>query len=1127
MSDRGRVVCVLLGWLLCLIGPAQVSAQSRICHAVREIDPPPLNTSRTVPPNRITGAVIWLLPLPVEPPACALNGTCDARVPGVLEAGRAYNEAIEKFDASLPYPRFPAGVLVVFENEETGECWDVITQEGGRFNVEIPAGVYTVLIDHPPFHPLEARVRTFNKRQRSPEGRSFAYEVIEGLKPRGFTMGLFPRTPEDGETWETVSLSPYLRYLEFAIQLHSNSESTTVRGRLPDGSLGVSFSGSRLDAPGASSRTAQGVQQFAPGVVFTEQVGSLAQFTTIGQRRFANRLSIDGMSGDLGVDVQRPGISEAGSESLPAVATSGGTETLIPAGAIEEISVRTSNTPPQLAQAPGAQTSIVTRSGVDRLNGSIFLDARARELGARDQFHAESRPPASENFGGTLGGRLRRGRLYYFVASEGQRVDRPLVAAADVPSLSLRETAAPALRSLLEAFPAPNGPERAGGLAELRGEFPVRSSLDVLSVRADGNLSLRHRAFARVNVGRSRGTALPAPTFAVRPDFSFYREESTLTRTATAGLMSSTRSGRWTGDLRINATLHRGGVVAGSSRLGGTALDVDSLIAPGAPRESLVTLNVLPGPGGQIRNGSIADSSQEQIQATGVLTYVRGRHELRAGVDITHVTAAAAGSLRYSYGFAPDVQLRQVVIEEIAPARVLFETFSAFTQDSWRPTERLTVKFGARYSVKPAPVSRTGVAPVVIEFDTLPELRPREVAGPLWKPSRLDLAPQASVAYQLARRRETTIRAGWNLTYDELTSPGGTVFGRGAPYAVARAIRPSAFPVPAGELLAAQGVTRTEYFSFPQSLRRPRTYGWHVGIDQALGRLQRLSLSYVGAAGRDLPYWYAFGPSGPAPINVYANDGRSDYHGLLTEFVRRAWRGIEARAVYTWSHAIDTDSGESRTPHLPPAVSAPAAERGSADFDRRHVLAVTGTYRLPSPAGVPRLLRPIAWGWQVSAAAFARSGAPFSVTAPRLFGGNTYFVRTDESAAAAWLEDSSSPTGRRLNTLAFPLSSEVRQGTRGRNTLRGSPMKQLDLSLTRSFRFGQRIAGSVRVEAFNVLGVVNTGPPDSSLLQPGFGVPFQTAAEALGIGTLSGGGLMPLQQVGGPRSVRLGVRLGW
>jgi hypothetical protein len=134
-------------------------------------------------------------------------------------------------------------------------------------------------------------------------------------------------------------------------------------------------------------------------------------------------------------------------------------------------------------------------------------------------------------------------------------------------------------------------------------------------------------------------------------------------------------------------------------------------------------------------------------------------------------------------------------------------------------------------------------------------------------------------------------------------------------------------------------------------------------------------------------------------------------------------------------------------------------------------------------------------------------------------------MRAPTYCVPVWIADATSSTGERLNSAAFWETDELsRQGILGRNTLRSSPLRQIDLSVSRFVRVGERQL-TLRIDAFNVLNVANFGSPETDLrVTKAFGRPFQSYANALGTGTLTGGGLMPVQQVGGPRSIQLSLR---
>ncbi|MET0623346.1 MAG: TonB-dependent receptor, partial [Pyrinomonadaceae bacterium] len=124
-----------------------------------------------------------------------------------------------------------------------------------------------------------------------------------------------------------------------------------------------------------------------------------------------------------------------------------------------------------------------------------------------------------------------------------------------------------------------------------------------------------------------------------------------------------------------------------------------------------------------------------------------------------------------------------------------------------------------------------------------------------------------------------------------------------------------------------------------------------------------------------------------------------------------------------------------------------------------------------------------------------------------------------------YVEDPLAPGGRRLNPPAFSAASG-RQGTLGRNALRGFGLSQLDLAVGRQFALSERTRLQLRAEVFNVSNHPNFGDPVGDLQSRLFGLSTQTLARSLGTGGINGG-LSPLYQVGGPRSVQLALRLGF
>jgi hypothetical protein len=1005
-----------------------------------------------------------------------------------------------------PNGQVATDVTIVVENELTSERFEARSERLGIYELTgLPAGRYTVSVTH--------------------DGLTFLATGVPVKSKQKTGLDIHLRVGRDERiTVRTAGTSP-----------------TMV---LSDGATGGSFSSRAIEAmPLSNGRTLQSMLAVVPAVVVTDSTGTLAQWTAGGQRRLANRMTVDGMSADLAVDLSNAGVGEASTGSLPAFSSSGSTQTIVPLAAIGEIEVRTTNAPPEHQRAPGAQTAIVTRAGGDRTSGAAFADFRPSALAASDWFSnasatAPKRSVGFWNAGGSLGGPvpLSSNRLFYYASGERQRIDRPLTTTYQVPALSLRNNVSAAVRPLLDAFPEPNGAELTqGGLADLRREFPIESRLSAFSLRVDGNLSDRHRLFTRVNRGTSGGDELDALQ---QPRVSFAHKEAAATNTATAGFTTLFASA--THDFRVNMSTHEGTLTAGPADYGDAgALPLDLLVPPAARNDAWVRVQVANGPGGFVIDGRGAGGRQQQFQIADTWTWLKGRHEWRFGVDFRRVTSSTdAAQYRYSYRFFNQAELLQgrarfVTVERALPSQTHRDTTAIFAQDTFRATPRLTFNYGLRYSVRPAPASATDTQPLLLDFAALPGIQTLPEGSRLWKTSWTDLAPQATATYQLsnAAGRETSLRAGWSLVFDEVTSPGANALGAGAPYVSRWTLPAQSFPlteealsVPPPEPFSATDLA--DYYAFDNGLRSPRTHQWQVTLDQALGSAHRVSLAYVGAAARDLPYWHAYPvvPGGALRINAFSHDGRSDYNAMIAQYVRRLSRGLQGSLSYTWSHAIDVDSGDTRLPLPPPSLAPPSSNRGSADFDRRHVLYATASYRVPGHRA-PEWLRPIASDWQIDVVATMRSGAPLTITSTRSLGDATYELRPDPvEDIPVWIADPTGPTGETLNRAAFAAPTELRQGMLGRNTVRSSPLRQMDLSISRFVRVGERRL-TLRLDAFNVLNVPSFGPPRTGLDSLTFGRPQQSYADALGTGTLTGGGLTPVQQIGGPRSIQLSLRV--
>lgn len=462
----------------------------------------------------------------------------------------------------------------------------------------------------------------------------------------------------------------------------------------------------------------------------------------------------------------------------------------------------------------------------------------------------------------------------------------------------------------------------------------------------------------------------------------------------------------------------------------------------------------------------------------------------------------------------------------------VFTNFSAYAQDTWKATRRLTVIYGLRWELNPPPTEENGNEPyTVIGLDNPATMTLAPKGSRLWKTSYNNFAPRLGLAYHLFRAtgRETVVRGGVGIFYDLGTGPAGRAIGT-SPFTASKTLSNVPFPLSpeqAAPPAFSSGPPYANIFVVDPNLKLPRTYQWNVAVEQSLGSDQSVSFSYVAAVGRDLLRMEVLRLGNlPNPnftrVAVERNAATSDYHALQLKFRRRFSQGLQTLASYTWSHSIDSASTESAF-NVPARKIDPNVNRGSSDFDVRHSFSGALTYDIPVAdfrGGIAAFFS----DWSVDAMFRARSATPVDVIMSRQLFGIPQVNRPDlVPGIPLYLNDPTVAGGRRINRAAFVAPPLNEQGNLGRNSLRGFSASQLDLALRRKFNLGERLSLQFRTDFFNIFNHPNFADPNRFFDNINFfGQSLQTLGQSL---TEQGGGLSSLYQIGGPRSMQLALRL--
>jgi len=461
-------------------------------------------------------------------------------------------------------------------------------------------------------------------------------------------------------------------------------------------------------------------------------------------------------------------------------------------------------------------------------------------------------------------------------------------------------------------------------------------------------------------------------------------------------------------------------------------------------------------------------------------------------------------------------------------AGVVFTNFSAYAQDAWNITRRLNLTYGLRWEYNPPPTGQDHQVPFAVQgLDNPAALGLAPMGTPNYTATLNNFAPRFGAAYELSGKqgRETVLRGGFGIFYDLGSGPlaNSTV---SFPYLRRKVLANPAYPL--GPAIAAPlpftlNMPVTRIRATDPNLKLPFTMQWNLAVEQSLGRRQSLSAAYVAAVGRRLLRLESlFNPTPDfSQVFVTTNEATSDYHSLQIQFQRRLSRGLQAVASYTWSHSIDIASNDS-TANIPVARIDPSLDRASSDFDVRHSFNTAISYSLPAPNKGMRFSGLFS-NWMVDAIVGARTAAPVDVFIRRDLGFGPFNLRPDlVPGIPLYIEDQSAPGGRRINAAAF-VTPAARQGTLGRNALRGFPFSQVDFAFHRRFTLRDRAQLILRAEFFNVFNHPNFGDPVGDLSSNSFGSSTSTLARSLGSsGSI---GLNPIFQVGGPRTIQLDLKL--
>ena len=945
--------------------------------------------------------------------------------------------------------------------------------------------------------------------------------------------------------------------LNFTLPLGATSESITVEGgaaaiNTTDGSVSTVIDRDFVENMPLNGRSFQDLLSLAPGVAqvpasggYGGQAGFSGDIVVNGQRTESNYFTVDGVSANAGV-LSGGGVGAGASGSLPVFTTLGTTQGLASIDDLQEFRSNTSTYSAEYGRNPGGQFSLSTRSGTNVLHGSIYDYVRNDALDASNWFNDYYGDPKGRerqnDFGGTIGGPILIPRIYdgrdktfFFFSFEGLRLTSPQTATQmSVPENALRLQAPPALQPILDAFPIED--DGSDGLGDGFGYYlqsvSYPSRFNNFSIRLDHTIGNKLTIF-----GRYADTPSNSNTYSSAVEQTLQSRTQSVTLGTTYAFAAHQSN-----DFRFNLTRNYGYTGDISTNLGGaTPFLLGSIPGPNGvsfPQDdsNLYVIFLFSGfPSINLENFPV---SQNAFNITDAYSWVAGKHTIKTGIDwralnTTLYSENPIEEIAYSdesqvVQNAPGIAYAETFASSnLSKNKPEYRNFSSFLQDEWRAAPQLSLSFGLRWDVNPAPTNAKGPVPFTVnQVNDLATTQLAPQGTPLWRTDWLGFAPRIGAAYQIHSASEhiTVVRAGFGVFYDTGNVQGSEGYN-GIGFSTSASISPASFPFTSTQLTLPPPSVAAPYngfiFGFDPNLRLPYTLEYNFALEQELSKRDTLTLGYVGSGARRLLTGFEYSPNelgntffSPS-ATLYLTQGRasSDYDSLQVKYQRALSRGLQVLTSYTWSHSIDDASSNFGVYKL---------LRASSDFDIRHNLQAALTYVVPKLRSSPKIA-PLLDDWGLDFRLQARTALPVDIIGNQsLDPGTGAFLEYQPNRVPGqpvYLYGSMYPGGRVINYNAFELTASGVQGDLPRNYAEGFNLVQLDSAVRRTIPIGDLFHLQFRAEAFNVFNHPDFGPIYNFLSYYGpdqFGYAFNTANTE--------GNLNSLYQPGGPRSLQISLR---
>ena len=748
-----------------------------------------------------------------------------------------------------------------------------------------------------------------------------------------------------------------------------------------------------------------------------------SQVTVNGQYAWANNFLIDGMDNNerfIGTTTVKPSVE-----------------------AIQEMKVQTNLYSAELGRTASGVINLITKSGTNQFRGSLYEFFRNEKLDAKNFFAGRGRtPPYKQNqFGGSLGGPIRKDRTFFFGDYEALFVRQGLTSVATVPTVPMRNgdfsqvgpiydplsptrvrfanDFIPVSRrdlignNIIQLYPGPTNNGISNNFVSSPAQKQDQKTYDA---RIDHKFSDNDQLFGRYTLA-DVNSFLPGAIPIGDGGFG----GSAAQRTQGVGLgYVHTFGPRWVMELR--AGYSRYSIASLSFNPGKNLSQQVGLVNSNVDFDTSGLVRMTPSGYTSIGDGQyVPEYNTNNVYQYGVaFTHQAGSHGLKFGADLRkrQVTQYQSPQPRGTFSFQPSTtsnlgpggnSIASMMLgfpfngqrqKQLIHPGYRFSESDLYIQDDWRVRPWLTLNLGLRYDYySPLAEYRNQISNLNLQTAKIViagQNGTSKYAGP--SPDWINISPRFGFAATVTKK--TVIRGGYGISF---VPPfmGSPYAMRNPPFVNSWSIPTATYtpvykltdglpPVVPSDPAHPAGTINAVSFNF----QVPYIHQFNLTVQRELPLRLVSTVSYVGQLGRK-----QFFPNAsvdydlPGPGNVTTIDARRPYASLLPNvtsipvygnYSNTSYNALQATLERRFASGFGTVATYTYAHTLDNYLYRPGATqafvKGNSNLDVRHRFTATANYQLPFARGAKGFIGAVVKDWQVNGIAVLQTSLPFNVT---------------------------------------------------------------------------------------------------------------------------------------------------